>query len=412
MMEIERPKIETASLSPDGRYGRFVAEPLERGFGITLGNSLRRVLLSSLPGVAVTSVKIDGVVHEFSTIEGVKEDVTEIVLNLKGIAAKLYTDGPKTVRVEAVGPCEVTADNIKQGDDIEILNPEWHIATLGEGGKLVGSENITYETCKHPNTSTVTVEATCTEDGSVTVVCDDCGAELSVEKLPAKGHTEEVRNAKEATCTEDGYTGDTYCSVCGELLEKGEVIPAHCASAAYTDLDTDSWYHPYTDYVIDNGLMGGVGNAQFDPDGVMTRAMLVTVLYRMAGSPAVDGKTSFTDVPADAYYADAVAWAKEQGIALGVTATTFAPEKAVTREEAATFLYRYVTATSGKPEAGDGDLSVFRDADKVQEYAKEAMTWAVGESLFGGFPNGTLQPAVGLTRAQMAKLLTLLDQNF
>ena len=137
MMEIERPKIETASLSPDGRYGKFVAEPLERGFGITLGNSLRRVLLSSRPGVAVTSVKIDGVVHEFSTIEGVKEDVTAIVLNLKGIAAKLYTDGPKTVRVEAVGPCEVTADNIKQGDDIEILNPEWHIATLGEGGKLV-----------------------------------------------------------------------------------------------------------------------------------------------------------------------------------------------------------------------------------------------------------------------------------
>ena len=137
MMEIERPKIETASLSPDGRYGKFVAEPLERGFGITLGNSLRRVLLSSLPGVAVTSVKIDGVVHEFSTIEGVKEDVTEIVLNLKGVAAKLYSDGPKTVRVEAVGPCEVTADNINQGDEIEILNPEWHIATLGEGARLV-----------------------------------------------------------------------------------------------------------------------------------------------------------------------------------------------------------------------------------------------------------------------------------
>ena len=137
MMEIERPKIETASLSPDGRYGKFVAEPLERGFGITLGNSLRRVLLSSLPGADVTSVNIDVVVHEFSTIEGVKEDVTEIVLNLKGIAAKLYSDGPKTVRVEAVGPCEVTADSIKQGDEIEILNPEWHIATLGEGGRLV-----------------------------------------------------------------------------------------------------------------------------------------------------------------------------------------------------------------------------------------------------------------------------------
>ena len=136
MMEIERPKIETAALSPDGRYGKFVVEPLERGFGTTLGNSLRRVLLSSLPGVAVTSVKIDGVVHEFTTIEGVREDVTEIVLNLKGIAAKIYGEAPKTVRVEAVGPCEVTAGTIKGGDDLEILNPEWHIATLGEGAKL------------------------------------------------------------------------------------------------------------------------------------------------------------------------------------------------------------------------------------------------------------------------------------
>ena len=137
MMEIERPKIDTASLSPDGLYGKFVVEPLERGFGTTLGNSLRRVLLSSLPGVAVTSVKIDGVVHEFSTIPGVKEDVTEIVLNLKGIEAKLFTDGPATVRIEAEGEGEVTAGSIKQSDEIEILNPEWHIATLAEGAKLV-----------------------------------------------------------------------------------------------------------------------------------------------------------------------------------------------------------------------------------------------------------------------------------
>ena len=137
MMEIERPRIDTTSLSPDGRYGKFVVEPLERGFGTTLGNSLRRVLLSSLPGVAVTSVKIDGVVHEFSTIPGVKEDVTEIVLNLKGIAAKLYADGPVTVRIEASGEGEVTAGSIKPSDEIEVLNPEWHIATLEENGKLV-----------------------------------------------------------------------------------------------------------------------------------------------------------------------------------------------------------------------------------------------------------------------------------
>ena len=137
MMEIERPKIDTASLSADGRYGKFVVEPLERGFGTTLGNSLRRVLLSSLPGVAVTSIKIDGVVHEFSTIEGVKEDVTEIVLNVKGITAKLYSDTPKTVRIEASGEGEVTDGSIQQDAEIEVLNPDWHIATLADGAKLI-----------------------------------------------------------------------------------------------------------------------------------------------------------------------------------------------------------------------------------------------------------------------------------
>ena len=137
MMEIERPKIDTASLSADGRYGKFVVEPLERGFGTTLGNSLRRVLLSSLPGVAVTSIKIDGVVHEFSTIEGVKEDVTEIVLNVKGITAKLYSDTPKTVRIEASSEGEVTAGSIQQDAEIEVLNPDWHIATLADGAKLI-----------------------------------------------------------------------------------------------------------------------------------------------------------------------------------------------------------------------------------------------------------------------------------
>ena len=137
MIEIERPKIEIADISENGTYGKFVVEPLERGFGTTLGNSLRRVLLSSLPGVAVTSIKIDGVVHEFSTIEGVKEDVTEIVLNVKGITAKLYSDTPKTVRIEASGEGEVTAGSIQQDAEIEVLNPDWHIATLADGAKLI-----------------------------------------------------------------------------------------------------------------------------------------------------------------------------------------------------------------------------------------------------------------------------------
>ena len=143
MIEIEKPKIETVELSEDGSYGRFTVEPLERGFGTTLGNSLRRVLLSSLPGVAVTSIKIDGVLHEFSTIEGVKEDVTEIVLNVKGITAKLHGEAPKTVYIEAEGECEVTAGSIKTDADLEILDPDWHIATVGEGGRL--SMELTFD---------------------------------------------------------------------------------------------------------------------------------------------------------------------------------------------------------------------------------------------------------------------------
>ncbi len=136
MIEIEKPNITTATMSEDGKSGQFVIEPLERGFGITLGNSLRRVLLSSLPGVAVSSIKIDGVLHEFSTVPGVKEDVTEIVLNVKGITAKLHTTSPKTVIIDVVGEKDVTAGDIKQDSDIEILNPEHHIATVGEGDRL------------------------------------------------------------------------------------------------------------------------------------------------------------------------------------------------------------------------------------------------------------------------------------
>ena len=136
MIEIEKPRIEALDLASDGTYGKFVIEPLERGYGTTLGNSLRRVLMSSLPGVAATSVKIDGILHEFSTIPGVKEDVTEIILNIKGLTAKINGEGPKTVYVEAEGPCEVTAGTIKCDSEVEILNPDMHIATLGEGAKL------------------------------------------------------------------------------------------------------------------------------------------------------------------------------------------------------------------------------------------------------------------------------------
>ncbi len=136
MIGIEKPSIEALDLTADGTYGKFVVEPLERGYGTTLGNSLRRVLLSSLPGYAITSVKIDGVLHEFSTIDGVKEDVTEIVLNLKGVILKVHGDEAKTIYIDASGKGVVTAGDIKVDSDVEILNPEHVIATLEDGATL------------------------------------------------------------------------------------------------------------------------------------------------------------------------------------------------------------------------------------------------------------------------------------
>lgn len=136
MIEMEKPNIECAELSEDGRYGRFVVGPLERGYGTTLGNSLRRILLSSLPGAAATSIKIDGVQHEFSTVPGVIEDVTEIILNIKKMAIKLHGDGVKTVYIDAKGAQEITAGDIKCDSDVEIFNPDLHIATLNSDARL------------------------------------------------------------------------------------------------------------------------------------------------------------------------------------------------------------------------------------------------------------------------------------
>lgn len=136
MIEIEKPKIEIVEISEDNRYGKFVCEPLERGYGTTLGNSLRRILLSSLPGAAITSIRIDGVLHEFSTIPGIRDDVTNIVLNLKSLCFKMYSEEPRVLRLDIKGEKEVSAADIITDPDVEILNPDLHIATLNEDGEL------------------------------------------------------------------------------------------------------------------------------------------------------------------------------------------------------------------------------------------------------------------------------------
>ena len=157
MIAIEKPRIECADSLEDGSYGKFVVEPLEHGFGQTLGNSLRRVLLNSLPGVAVSSIRIEGIQHEFSAVPGVKEDVAEIILNLKELSAKLYCDGPKTVSINVKGPCELTAAAVD--DQIEVVNRDLHIATLNEDADLImhltlekGRGYVSAANNKNPNT--------------------------------------------------------------------------------------------------------------------------------------------------------------------------------------------------------------------------------------------------------------------
>ena len=297
-----------------------------------------------------------------------------------------------------------------------------YIQTVNETGTTTTRENKAYyakfsgaPSCSHENTELRNVkEATCTEDGYTgDEVCTVCGEIVKQgETIPATSHKTELRNAKEATCTEDGYTGDEVCTVCGETVKKGEVIPAYCPSKAFVDLNTAQWYHEYTDYVINHALMKGMDKTHFAPEGNLTRGQLVTTLYRLAEEPEVTEPTTFTDVAEGRYYTDAVAWAEDLGIAKGMTDTTFAPEGTVTRQQAATFLYRYVTLYLRQEPVEGVDLKDFRDGSSVMNYAKTAMCWAVAEGFFEGYGDGTLRPAATLTRTQMAKLLTILDQKF
>ena len=209
MIEIEKARIDCAELSPDGTYGKFVVEPLERGFGNTLGNALRRVLLSSLPGVAVTSIKIEGIQHEFSTVPGVTEDVSELILNLKTLSAKLYSDQPKTVMLDVKGPAEVKAKDIAIDDELEFIDPEMHIATLNEDAHLQmtltidkGRGYVSAEKNKYPNMpiGVIPIDSIFTPIRKVNYTVTDTrvGQITDYDKLTLEVWTDGTISAKEA----------------------------------------------------------------------------------------------------------------------------------------------------------------------------------------------------------------------
>ena len=242
-------------------------------------------------------------------------------------------------------------------------------------------------------------EATCTEHGEITRTCACGHVEGSI--TPALGHvytTEVVA----PTCTDYGYTVYT-CSVCGESHISDLVAP-DCGTAGYTDVPVNAWYHEAVDYVVENGLMNGVTKTAFAPEAIMNRAQMVTILYRMAGSPDVDAPAAFADVAADSFYADAVAWAVANGITTGVSSNAFDPNGQITREQMVTFLYRYAKL-GGMDVTTSGSLDAYADAAEVSSWAVEAMTWAVEKGIISGVNATTLAPASVTNRAEVATVL-------
>ena len=241
-----------------------------------------------------------------------------------------------------------------------------------------------------PAGTTVTVTGDVTIDGKLTI-------EGSLVVAP---------NAN-LTITEDAWIVGSE-KITYETCDGG----ADCCSRTFQDLDVNRWYHEYTDYVIARGLMNGVSDSRFAPNSTLTRGMLVTTLYRLAGEPEVTEPATFTDVPENRYFTKAIAWAQDVGLAKGVTDTRFAPESSVTREQAVTFLYRYVTLILEQETMDGGDLNVFQDSDRISQFAREAMAWATAEGFLEGYGDGKVGPKNPVTRAQMAKFLTILSKNF
>ena len=298
----------------------------------------------------------------------------------------------------------------------------------------------------HTEVTDAAVAPTCTEAGKTEGRhCAVCNAVLvAQEEIAATGHTEVIDAAVAPTCTEAGKTEGKHCAVCNAVLVAQEEVPAtghsfgdwylsklptdtvsgerervctvcgavekevltqtECPSKAYSDVPADAWYHDAVDTMISLQIMNGIGCGKFDPKGTLTRAQLVTILYRCAGSPAVEGQSAFADVKEGQWYSKAVLWAEQNGIVKGISPNVFAPHAPATREQIVTILYR---ASASEAVQEDYLKSTFPDADEVSAYAKDAMNWAVASHIIQG-SDGKLLPKDSAKRAEIAAILTRL----
>ena len=288
--------------------------------------------------------------------------------------------------------------------------------TIRPGGGLAGSGTVTGNSVEWPYTPppanpNYRIDVTTTEGGTVTKdpAAAKAGETVTLTPTPAEGYevgdvtvTDRFGDAVEVTENADGTY--TFTMPNGQVSVNVTFVEVQTEPLPFTDVSETDWFHDAVQYVYENGLMDGIGDNRFAPNNPTTRAQLVTILYRLEGEPAVTGESGFTDVEADTWYTNAVAWAAANGIVNGVSETQFAPGNNITREQLATILYRYAQA-KGYDVSAFADLSGFPDAGDIQEYATQALSWAVAEGLLQGFEDDTLRPQGNATRAQIATIL-------
>lgn len=358
--------------------------------------------------LTLTGIEVNGNYSSINRANEANGEITFGYVSLNGIAAgDTVAELAFEVKSTAVDTITITHEEINDTESGYV--EELALGYTHENTELVGAK-----------------DATCTEDGYTgDLYCTDCGALIKQgEVIPATGHTPELRNQKNATYAEEGYTGDLYCAVCDALLEKGEVIPVKELPVAvlppvtvptmpgtgsglpFVDVGTGDWFYGDVEYVYEEGLMNGTSSTRFDPNGVLTRAMVVTILYRMEVEPeAVRTFNTFSDVSRSDWYGEAVEWAAANGIVNGYSDGRFGPNDPITREQLAAILYRYAAFKGYEvTKANTTSLAGYPDAAKVSGYAVPAVQWAVGKGLINGV-SGKLAPQSTATRAQVAAII-------
>ena len=382
--------------------------------------------------------------------------VASITYNVpEGITADGVTGGyiGDTVKLATVSgaPVDAPADTTFFGwssKPVDRSTSKPSVSAAGSSFKLSAAENVFYAVfsyvdsgtayyqsnfCKHESTHEERTEPTCDKAGSIKTVCDECGYVVAKTSIAKLGHDETVTTVA-PTCTEKGY--DLYeCTRCGESYKKNytatvdhkdddednacdfcgkEMMPVEppvCPCEQFVDVNENDWFHDAVVFTVENKLMNGVSATEFAPNSELTRAMLVTILYRNEGEPSVEGLDNpFTDVPEGQWYTNAIIWAANEGIVNGMTATAYAPDASITREQIATIVYRFA-AKLGYEVDETGDLNAYADGKAVSSYATEAMQWAVGCGLINGI-DGKLAPTATATRAQLATMLMRLVDWF